>query len=237
VALRTATPPDLIDFMGVAFSDRQPDRRSAFVAQARAMAQVGQTLGLLTTYHCLGSAVVATTWTSVVAGRPPHMCPADPALQCLYHLVLPQGGSKASCNWHRSTSSARLATSSAVDAGCQTLKHHNLETAHGSRMHRPKSCCFVQAALEHLPLDEVADRMAADFMHDRLPPVLQGGPAAAAGGGSGGGGGSNKSKKSGQKPGRWVRFDRCKIVNVFECLNGHSRRCFLRTHDLQAGIA
>jgi hypothetical protein len=42
VALRTATPPDLIDFMGVAFSDRQPDRRAAFTAQARAMAQVGQ---------------------------------------------------------------------------------------------------------------------------------------------------------------------------------------------------
>lgn len=41
VALRTATPPDLIDFMGVAFSDRQPERRAAFAAQARAMAEVG----------------------------------------------------------------------------------------------------------------------------------------------------------------------------------------------------
>lgn len=40
VALRTATPPDLIDYMGVAFSDRQPDRRAAFAAQARTMAEV-----------------------------------------------------------------------------------------------------------------------------------------------------------------------------------------------------
>lgn len=54
--------------------------------------------------------------------------------------------------------------------------------------------------------------MAADFMHDRLPPVLRtapthqqrAGPAAAKGSG-GGGRGDAKSKKGGQKHGRWVR--------------------------------
>ena len=55
-------------------------------------------------------------------------------------------------------------------------------------------------ALEHLPLDEVADQMAADFMHDRLPPVLQGGPAAV----KGDSGGDAKSKKGAQKRGRWA---------------------------------
>ena len=42
--------------------------------------------------------------------------------------------------------------------------------------------------------------MAADFMHDRLPPVLQGGPAAV----NGDSGGDAKSKKGAQKRGRWA---------------------------------
>lgn len=46
MALRTATPPDLIDYMGVALSDREPERWAAFAAQARAMAEVTSLLYL-----------------------------------------------------------------------------------------------------------------------------------------------------------------------------------------------
>lgn len=46
VSLRTATPPDFIDYMGVALSDRDPQRRAAFEAEARHMAEVSGH------YHC-----------------------------------------------------------------------------------------------------------------------------------------------------------------------------------------
>ncbi len=49
VALRTATPPDFIDYMGVALSDRQPERRAAFEAEARSMAEVGSAASLIPT--------------------------------------------------------------------------------------------------------------------------------------------------------------------------------------------
>ena len=67
MALRTATPPDLIDFMGVAFSDRQPDRRAAFAAQARAMAEVGAALGFAAPdAQCTGGAHFNKTPAAVV---------------------------------------------------------------------------------------------------------------------------------------------------------------------------
>lgn len=144
MALRTATPPDLIDFMGVAFSDRQPERRAAFAAQARAMAQVGQLQGssrALEAFCRLGSALVGARVKERMwqAGHRSRLLQGLPCKQCLDRLALPRGDvlQQGVRDRQITTSAARLATPSAVDTGCQTLEHHKLEPAHFRSMYDP----------------------------------------------------------------------------------------------------
>lgn len=53
----------------------------------------------------------------------------------------------------------------------------------------------LQLVLDHLPLDAVADQLAADFLHSRLPPTPQVAPVADAA--------AAVSSKGGKKRSRW----------------------------------